>query len=669
MATRERELDIDVDPHYDEVKRPAPMRRGLVPEGLADFPLPVKPGVQPYMWVDAPNIGVSVDTKYLPLYRAAYKGDWKGAASFFKGHPEAVNARISIFSMTALHVAAGQQHWQFVEKLVDMVDSRDLEMQDLGGYTALHYAAKAGCIQAVTKMVQKNSSLTQIASLSDHVPLHVAAGSSTSPGQKEVVRFLASVTQYEGPNGPFGCPRGCELLWGVVAAEYLDIASSLLKRHEHLATHDCPVAGYILAMLTSTPSAFKSQSRLGFWESLIYPFVLVQPNNGLLHTENSTHDQHPRDIEAAQTTSYSASCINQVPSIKRVHDEKLKHKNAVQLVEEVCKQVSKSSMTSSEILNLFLNHSILANAAKKGIVEILTTCVEFFPDLLWFTSNKETILQISIKFRQEKIFNLMRDVTAQNKMMACHISHGGDTALHMAARLAPPTKLKSVSGTALQMQREIQWFKAVEKLIHPNFKGLSNDDGRTAQELFTKEHKELLESGEKWMKDTSNSCMLVAALIATVVFAAAFQVPGGNRSDTGVPFFLKRTSFMIFIVSDALALFSSTTSILMFLSILTSRFAEQDFLESLPKRLIIGLASLFFAIATMMVAFGATLSIVLEQRLKWVSIPVTLLACFPVGLFAMLQLPLFLQMVKSTFWSDISRPNGKRKYLPVLNES
>ncbi|GAB4852381.1 hypothetical protein Ancab_016573 [Ancistrocladus abbreviatus] len=270
--------------------------------------------------------------------------------------------------------------------------------------------------------------------------------------------------------------------------------------------------------------------------------------------------------------------------------------------------------------------------------------------------------------------------------MACQISHRGDTCLRMTARLAPPTKLKSVSGAALQVQalqvqREIQWFKAVEKLINHTvkgpreeaklaapelFTGLRNDDLKTAQEFFTEEHKELLESGEKWMKDTSNSCMLVAALIATVVFAAAFQVPEGNKGDTGVPVFLKRTSFMIFIVSDALALFSSTTSILIFLSILTSRFAEQ---ESLPKGLIIGLASRFFAIATMSVAFGATLSIVLEQRLKWVSIPVTLLACFPVGLFAMLQLPLFLQMVKSTYWSDISRPNGKQKYLPVLNES
>ncbi|GAB4852383.1 hypothetical protein Ancab_016575 [Ancistrocladus abbreviatus] len=176
MAIRERELDMDVDPHYVEV--PMPMPRRLVPEGLAHFRLPVKPGAQPYIWDDAPStVRVKVrskdeietnrmggreliesgfayfsghqyiapiltasevlvyDTKYLPLYRAAYKGDLGRAASFFKVYPVAVNARISIFPMTALHVAAGQQHWQFVEQLVDMMDPHDLEMQDLEGYT------------------------------------------------------------------------------------------------------------------------------------------------------------------------------------------------------------------------------------------------------------------------------------------------------------------------------------------------------------------------------------------------------------------------------------------------------------------------------------------------------------------------------------------------------
>ncbi|GMN27980.1 hypothetical protein TIFTF001_047880 [Ficus carica] len=49
------------------------------------------------------------------------------------------------------------------------------------------------------------------------------------------------------------------------------------------------------------------------------------------------------------------------------------------------------------------------------------------------------------------------------------------------------------------------------------------------------------------MKDTSNSGMIVATLIAT----AGFTVPGGNNSDTGVPIFLRTNAFLVFAISDA----------------------------------------------------------------------------------------------------------------------
>ncbi|KAK3211622.1 hypothetical protein Dsin_016328 [Dipteronia sinensis] len=156
------------------------------------------------------------------------------------------------------------------------------------------------------------------------------------------------------------------------------------------------------------------------------------------------------------------------------------------------------------------------------------------------------------------------------------------------------------------------------------------------------------------MKDTANSGMIVTTLITTVVLAAAFTVPGGNN-DKGIPNFLHENSFLIFVMSDALALFSSITSLLMLLSILTARYAERDFRYSLPKRLIIGLGSLFFAIATMMVAFGATLSIVLGVKWQWAFIPIIFLASILVTVFAMLQLPLFIQMFNSTYESGIFR--------------
>ena len=90
-----------------------------------------------------------------------------------------------------------------------------------------------------------------------------------------------------------------------------------------------------------------------------------------------------------------------------------------------------------------------------------------------------------------------------------------------------------------------------------------------------------MKDGDKWMRGTTAQSMLVATLIATVVFSAAFTVPGCHSQQTDTPILL-----MVFAVSNRLALFTSSTSILMFLSILTSRYAKQDFLHSLPSKLI-----------------------------------------------------------------------------------
>lgn len=147
------------------------------------------------------------------------------------------------------------------------------------------------------------------------------------------------------------------------------------------------------------------------------------------------------------------------------------------------------------------------------------------------------------------------------------------------------------------------------------------------------------------MKQTASSFTVIGALIITMMFAAAFTVPGGNNGDTGFPIFLNEKLFMLFIISDALSLFSSTTSTLMFLGILTPRYAEDDFLKSLPTKMIIGLSTLFFSIATMMIAFCASLLIMLQGK-SWTVIPIIFLASVPVSIFALMQFP-FLVLIFS----------------------
>ncbi|KAL6289311.1 hypothetical protein ACE6H2_006821 [Prunus campanulata] len=218
--------------------------------------------------------------------------------------------------------------------------------------------------------------------------------------------------------------------------------------------------------------------------------------------------------------------------------------------------------------------------------------------------------------------------------------------------LSPLAKLDNIAGAALQMQREVQWFKEVETIVLPSDKEYPNEDRMTPRELFTKNHKELVKEGERWMKETATSCTVVGALIITIMFAATFTIPGGNNGQTGFPIFLHKKLFMAFIVSDAISLFSSTTSVLMFLGILTSRYAEDDFLKSLPTKMIIGLSTLFISIATMMVAFSSALFIMIHEQ-SWIVIPVIFLASVPVTLFIWMQFPLLVEMYISTYGGGI----------------
>lgn len=287
-----------------------------------------------------------------------------------------------------------------------------------------------------------------------------------------------------------------------------------------------------------------------------------------------------------------------------------------------------------------------------GIVEFLIELIHAYPDLIWkVDTQSRSIFHIAVVHRQEKVFNLIHEIGALKDLIASYRDENNNNMLHLAGKLAPSDRLKTDSGAALQLRRELHWFKEVEKIVQPLYREIRNSEGKTPQTLFMEEHKVLVREGGKWMKDTAASCMLVATLIATVMFAAFFTVPGGDNGNTGIPIFLKRRSFTVFAVSDALSFVSSAASILMFLSILTSRYAEEDFLHSLPNRLTIGLGTLFISVATMMIAFCATLFLVLGHGLHQAKIPIALVACIPVSLFALLQFPLFADMVSCTYGS------------------
>ena len=208
----------------------------------------------------------------------------------------------------------------------------------------------------------------------------------------------------------------------------------------------------------------------------------------------------------------------------------------------------------------------------------------------------------------------------------------------------------------------------MQKLVPPYLIKNRNKKGQTAEELFTIQHKQLVADGQEWLVRTAKACTIVAVLIATIAFSCAYTIPGGSNSRTGHPLLQKETPFHIFTISDTVSLCFSLTSVVVFLSIMTSRMHERDFRRSLPLKLGLGLTTLFFAVAAMMVAFAATLVLMMRQRLHWAAIPIYTITCCPVTVFIVLQFPLYLNIAWFTF-SDVlqslsdSLPLGKCKIL------
>ncbi|CAM8909173.1 unnamed protein product [Rhodiola kirilowii] len=296
--------------------------------------------------------------------------------------------------------------------------------------------------------------------------------------------------------------------------------------------------------------------------------------------------------------------------------------------------------------------SSMFTAAKHGIHEIIEECLGRYPDLIWYKINGSNLFLNAIKHRQVKVYNLVYQMTGHVVFLATNTIGHGDNALHLAGRRVSQHMLNTVTGAALQMQRELQWFKEVEKFVEPSYKEALNKENKTPRMVFTDEHKDLVKKRRKWMKDTASSSTLVAALIVTVSFAAIFTLPGVNKSD-GTPNFLSNSTFVLFAISDAVALFSSVTSVLLFLAMLTSRYAEDAILHALPKRLTIGLLSLFISILAIMLTFSAALVLVLRKKVYWIAIPVGLIACVHVIFYALLQLPLLVELVLSTYGPSI----------------
>ncbi|KAM5588815.1 hypothetical protein ABKV19_006997 [Rosa sericea] len=345
-------------------------------------------------------------------------------------------------------------------------------------------------------------------------------------------------------------------------------------------------------------------------------------------------------------------------------------------------------------------------ATEHGISEIVKETLRVHPAAFEYRNTKnQNILHLSIMHRQWDIFHLVTEMDRYKSRLQRQLDINDFTVLHHVGNMDYYNG-GTQPGPALQLQEELKWFEKVEDLIplhYQTFRAFEEDKDTTVQtfhkryveilkdlseridvdkittpdphideenkketpiEYFRRTHDPLLEKAQEWLKRTSESCSTVAGLMATV----AFTVPGGNDENSGTPLLLHSPFFLVFIITDALSLASSLTSLVMFLSILTSPFELQDFRHSLPWKLILGFTFLFFSVAVTMLAFASTLMLTMPVTKRVTKSFVYCVAFLPVTMFALLQFPLLLAFKKSlnysvmamkSVWLRISAPKSK----------
>ncbi|KAJ0637703.1 putative PGG domain, ankyrin repeat-containing domain superfamily [Helianthus annuus] len=319
--------------------------------------------------------------------------------------------------------------------------------------------------------------------------------------------------------------------------------------------------------------------------------------------------------------------------------QKKKDSDAIQLLREIWKKIMEMPRDHiNDLLNGkegIYSPQVLFLAAEMGNTEFLVELIRQCPDLMWtVNAKKQTIFHVAVSHRHERIYNLLHEIGSMKDVITVHVDTEENNMLHLAGMKPNNINgLHQVRGEIFNMQWELLWFKDVEAMVPFSYTQKENKDGKTPRELFTQNHEELATRGERWMKKTATQCIVVATLIATIVFGVAFTIPGGYDQNSGFPTFMGKEIYIAFVISDAISLIFSAASILVFLSVLTSRYDEQAFLVSLPQKLMIGLATLFSSIVTMLVAFSLSFFVLYHNKLIWVPIVISILAVVPVTIF------------------------------------
>jgi hypothetical protein len=145
--------------------------------------------------------------------------------------------------------------------------------------------------------------------------------------------------------------------------------------------------------------------------------------------------------------------------IKDLYGSKLVHAKSHELLVHMCKEVSISNIEERMKGQVY---DAIFRSIEKGNFDFIFGLVKANPDLVWSCRVDNTsIFSFAVLHRQAKIFSLIYGL-AIKKSLTTWVNKEDNIMLHMAGILTGASiLLNRILGAALQIQRELQWFKVI----------------------------------------------------------------------------------------------------------------------------------------------------------------------------------------------------------------
>ncbi|THU45520.1 hypothetical protein C4D60_Mb02t18780 [Musa balbisiana] len=453
------------------------------------------------------------------------------------------------------------------------------------GDTALHVAATVGDLDVAKALLRKNSELVSARNWKNETPLHKAA----LYGHETMFWDLVNMVSHD----PYERREdGSTVLHCAIMGSAPALALKIAETYPQLITSRNDDAVTPMQLTVTIPGLFRSQTNLGTFEDVICKRECKRIDTSVVIT-TLIH----ASVDAARLVHLLLFRILKqlFPMIERLEKQKKTHKETLELIEFLAyyprhmefyskgrRKGKEESLLVGDITSSATGQSSPSTDAGEGQGvngggNRDQDFDRFAEKLFMYMSHKDANHEAAAaKELKKSMKESMEQVSGEST-----IKRWDEPPLILGAQMGLPEF-------------------SVRDMVPKELVYSRNAQEMTAEEMFTESHRAMLKSCKGQQMETGRTC---SGLVAAVVFASSFSIPGDKDPATGNPVYFGRAAFKVFSHAYVIGLSCAATSLVLFLSLAMSPYKEQQFRRIIPTKYFFARSSFAMAMLSFLVAF------------------------------------------------------------------